>query len=167
MDVGKAKKAAGPSVEELVTRALVTVATADGPVRMSGKGDHPAVFPTTAGGNKDAITRLKYADPPLVTLSGKGKTETIELTAAGFQQVLPHLPEEKVGGLAKGLAAELPPAARVEFLNEIVRRTPPAATELLPVLEEAVAAEKAEAEARAAAAAKRREQEEATRQAVA
>jgi hypothetical protein len=165
--VGKAKKAAGPSVEELVTRALVDVATADGPRRMSGKGDHPAVFTTTAGGNKEAIARLKDADPPLVTISGKGKTETVRLTASGFREALPHIPEDKVGGVAKGLAAELPPAARVEFLNEIVRRTPAAAAELLVVLEEAAAVEKAEAEARAAAAAKRREAEEATRKAVA
>jgi hypothetical protein len=161
-----AKKASGPSADELVTKALLTLAAADGPVRLSGKGDPPALFPSATKASKDALARLQDEGHPLLVVVGSGKTATVRLTAAGFRHVLPHLPEETVGGSAKALAAELPPGERVEFLNEVVRRTPPAAPELLPVLEEAVAAEKAEAEARAASAARRRQAEEATRQAL-
>jgi hypothetical protein len=160
------KKAPGPSVDELVTKALVTLATADGPVRLSGKGDPPALFPSAAGTNKEAIARLKDESNSLLAVVGSGKTATVRLTAAGFRYVLPHLPEEKVGGAAKALASELPTGERVEFLNEVVRRTPVAAAELLPMLEEAVAAEKAETEARIAATARRRQAEEATRKAI-
>jgi hypothetical protein len=161
-----AKKAPGPSVDELVTKALVTLATADGPVRLSGKGDPPALFPSAAGTNKEAIARLKDESNSLLAVIGSGNTATVRLTAAGFRHVLPHLPEEKVGGAAKALASELPAGERVEFLNEVVRRTPVAAAELLPMLEEAVAAEKAETEAKVAAAARRRQAEEATRKAI-
>ncbi|HJZ56004.1 MAG TPA: hypothetical protein VKE74_13640 [Gemmataceae bacterium] len=165
--MGKTKKPPGPSVDELIIRALVTIATAEGTVRLSGKGDHSPVFTSTAGGAREAIARLKDDDPPLAKITGKGKTESVHLTAAGFQHALPHIPAEKVGPVAKSLAAELPAAAAVEFLNGVVRRTPDAAPELLPILEEALAAEKAEADARAAEAARRRETEEASRKAIA
>jgi hypothetical protein len=161
-----AKKASGPSVDEVVRDALLKVATSEIPLRPSGKGDHPALFASTRGANKEALSRCVDEAEPLLAVVGSGKAATVRLTAAGFRHVLPHLPEEKVGGSAKAIAAELPPGERVEFLNEVVRRTPQAAPELLPVLEEAVAAEKAETEARVAAAARRRESDEATRQAV-
>jgi hypothetical protein len=159
----KTKKAAGPSVEEQVSQALVKVATSDVPLRLAGKGDHPPLFAKAS----TATARLQDEADPLVTVVGTGKAAHVKLTAAGFRQALPHLPEEQVGAAAKELAAGLPAAARVEFLNEIIGRTPAAAAELLPLYEEAVAAEKVEAEARIATAAKRREREEATRQALA
>lgn len=164
--MAKSKAAAGPSVEELVSGALVAIAIAEAPVRLAGKGEHPAIFSSTSGANKDALAKLKEADPPLVEVAGKGKAETVRLTAAGFQHVLPQLPEEKVGDSAKALAGDLPAAARAEFLDDIVKRSPAAAAALLPMLEEAIAAEKAEQEAKLAAVTKRREAEEATRKAL-
>jgi hypothetical protein len=159
-----AKKAAGPSADELVSQALVRLATADGPLRITGKGDPPALFASAGGASKEAIARLK--DGGLVREVGTGKAAPVELTAAGFRHVLAQLPADQIGGAALRIAESVPAAERVEFLNDVVRRTPEAAAELLPVLESAVAAERAEAEARITAAAKRREQEEANRKAM-
>lgn len=161
-----AKKASGPTADELVTKALLTAATADGPVRLSGKGDYPALFTSKTGANKDAIEQCLSPERPLLAVAGRAKTEAVRLTPAGFQRVLAQIPEEKVGPAAKAVAAELPAGERAAFLNEIVSRTPAAAAELLPLYEEALAAEQAENEARVVAAAKRREQAEAVRQAM-
>lgn len=152
------------SVESLVDEALRKLATADGPLRLSGKGDPPALFASAAGANKDAIAQLQ--DAALIRV--EGKNSPVKLTAAGFARVLPGIPEEKVGGLAKAFAADIPTAAaRVEFLQEIVGRTPTARAELLTVLDESLKAESAETEARLAAATKRRERDEADRDAAA
>ncbi len=155
-------KKTGPSVDELVSQALVKLATTDGPVRLTGKGDPPSLFTSAAGTNKEAIERLQSGQDPLVKTEGTGKSLSVRLSATGFRLALTHLPEDKVGLAAKGVSANLPVAERAEFLNEIVGRTPAAAAELLPLYEEAVAAEKAEADARRVAAAQKREQEEAT-----
>jgi hypothetical protein len=152
--VGKKKAAADTG--DLVKQALLTIATADGPVRLSGKLGHPAVFASAAGANKAAIARLKDGAQPLVAETGSGKTLTVKLTPHGFETIADAVPEEKVGPLARGLAGSLPPQERVAFLQEVVRRTPLATAELLPVLVAAIAEEKEEAEARAAAEAKRR-----------
>ena len=163
------KAAAAVPVEDVVRQKLLELATADGPRRLEKKAgaEHPPLFPSTAGAAKEVLARVKDPQRPLVAVVGTGKGESARLTAAGFARIADGLPEEKVGGAARVVAADLPPAGRVEFLNDIVRRTPAAAAELLPVLEEAAAAERAEAEARGRAAAKRREQEEATRRALA
>jgi hypothetical protein len=161
------KKASGQPVDEVVSQALVKVATSDVPLLLTHKTE-PAVFPSaTAGGAKAAIPVLRDEAAPLIGFVGSGKTATVRLTPAGFQRIAAQLPEEKVGPAAKAVATELPAGERVAFLNEIVSRTPAAAAELLPLYEAAVAAEKAEAEARIAAAAKRRERDEAVRQALA
>lgn len=162
-----AKKAGGPSVDELVSQALVKLATSETPFRLTGKGDPPALFPSAAGAAREAIARLQDGSAPLIRLVGTGKAAAVRLTPAGFQRIVGHLPEENVGAAAKAVAADLPAGERGGFLNEVVGRTPAAAAELVPLYEEAVAAEKAEAEARIAAAAKRREREEAIRQAFA
>jgi hypothetical protein len=154
-----AKKASGPSADELVTKALLTLATTDGAVRLNGKGDYPPLFPSAAGAAKQAIEMLQDESAPLIMVVGSGKTATARLTPAGFQRVAAQLPEEKVGPAAKSVAAELPVGERVAFLNEIVGRTPAAAAELIPLVEDAIAAEKTEREERVAAAAKRREAE--------
>ena len=155
------KKAAGPSVDELVQQALVTLATSEAPVRLTGKGDPPALFANATGANKEPVARLLGSPSPLVVPVGPEKNAPVRLTREGLKQVLPHLPPEKVGGAAKPVAASMPAGERAAFLNEMVSQSPAAAGELLPLYEEAVAAEKAEAEARAVAAAKLREQEEA------
>lgn len=164
MDVAKTKAAV--SVDELVSGALAKLATADGPMRLSGKGDHPALFATASGAAKEAIGRLQGDTEPLVAVVGTAKAATVRLTPAGFRRVVQQVPEERVGPAAKGLAEGLPLAERVEFLNEIIGRTPTAAAELLPVYEAAVAAEAVEAEARRAATARRREREEVSRAAL-
>jgi hypothetical protein len=160
------KKKATPSVDELVSEALLKLATADGPRRLTGKGEPQALFASTGGAAKQAIERLRYETDPLVTAVGEGKSAPVRLTPAGFRRIVQQLPEESVGAAAKAIAAGLPIAERVEFLNEIIGRAPTAAPELLPVYEAAVAAEAAEAEARRAAAARRREREEASREAL-
>jgi hypothetical protein len=161
-----AKKPDPTAVDALVTNALLTLATADAPRRLVGKGDHPALLTGKTGANKDALDRIQDAANPLAVAEGKAKTETARLTAAGFRTVLPHLPEDRVGPAAKALAGTLPTAERVAFLQDVVSRTPVASAELLPEYEAAVAAEKAEAEARAKEAEARREREERAKQAM-
>jgi hypothetical protein len=154
-------------VDALVDTALLAVATADAPPGLSAKG-HPApLFKDKKAPNGTVIERLTAESEPLVAVDGKGKEEAVRLTPAGFRRVLPKLPEDRVGPLVKAYAAALPVAERVAFLDDIVRRTPTAAPELLPELEAATAAEKAEAETRIAAATIRREREEASRAALA
>jgi hypothetical protein len=161
-----AKKPAA-DLDALVDTALLRVATADTPPGLSAKGHADPLFADKKAPSGAVIDRLTADDDPLVRVDGKGKAEVVRLTAAGFRRVLPKLPEERVGSLAKSFAAGLGAADRVAFLDEVVRRTPTAAPELLPELEVAAATEKAEAEARIAAAAKRREREEASRAALA
>ena len=153
------------SVESLVNEALRKLATADGPMKLTGKGDPPALFASAAGTNKDAVAQLTDASNPLLRTAGKN--DPVKLTAAGFARALPTIPEERVGPLAKDLATDIPTAAaRIAFLQQIVDRTPLATAELLPVLEEAAAAERAETEARLASSKKHRDAEEASRKAI-
>lgn len=136
-----AKKAA-VNTDELVKQALVSLATAETPMRLVGKGDHPPLLAGTPAANKDVLARLKDDAAPLIAESGTAKKATVSLTAAGFALVAGAIPEEKVGPAARAIAKALPLAERVAFLQEIVRRTPPAAAELLPVIEAAAAEEK-------------------------
>jgi len=152
-----AKKSAGPSIDELVTQALVRIATADAPQRLTGKGDPAPLFASAAGANKAALERLQNEAEPLVVTTGSGKAAPVRLTAAGFALALPHLPPESVGGAAKALAATFHLAERVEFLQEIVSRSPDSTAELYSVQEIAGAELQAETEARVAKAVKRRE----------
>lgn len=161
-----AKKPDPSAVDALVTNALLTLATADAPRRLVGRGDHPALLSGKTGANKDALDRILDAAAPLVVTEGKARAEAARLTAAGFRTVLPHLPEDRVGPAAKALAGALPTAEKVAFLQDVVSRTPVASAELLPEYESAVAAEKAEAEARAKEAEARREREDRARQAM-
>lgn len=152
--------------DALVTQALLTVTTADHPPRLAGKGDTPALFAGKTGANKAVIDVLTAEGAPLIVVTGKAAAEVVRLTAAGFWHVLPRLPEDRVGAVAKEFAASLELADRVSFLDEVIRRTPTAAPELMSELEAATTAEKAEAEVRIAAAAKRREREEVSRAAL-
>ncbi|HYH63513.1 MAG TPA: hypothetical protein VD866_02335 [Urbifossiella sp.] len=152
--------------DALVTQALLTVATADHPPRLAGKGDTPALFAGKTGPNKTAIDALTAAGGPLVTVSGKGADEAVRLTRAGFERVAGQLPEDRVGAVAKSLAAGLPTAERVAFLQDVVSRSPVAAAELQSDYEAAVVAEKAEAEARLKESEARRAREERAKQAM-
>lgn len=160
-----AKKAA-ENTEELVKQSLVKLATADTPLRLLGRGDHPALLAGTAAANRAVLARLKDEAAPLVVETGTGRSASVRLTSGGFSHVAAALPEEKVGPVARTIAESLPLAERVAFLQDIVRRTPPAAAELLPVIESAAADEKAAAEARLKAAAAQRERDAATLEAI-
>jgi hypothetical protein len=161
MDVAKAKV----SVEELVRNALLKAASSAGPLKLTGKTD--GLFPSASGTNGDAIKELRGADEPLLSVVGKdGKAELVALAPAGFERIAGDLPDERVGTLAKRVAESVPAAARIDFIQRVIGRTPLAAAELTPMLEEAVAAEKAEQESRVAAAANRREMEESSRKAL-
>ena len=152
-------------VEELVRLALLKVAEATGEVKLTGKDG--GLFASAAGANKDAIAECLNAENPLLTVVRKeGKAEIVALAPAGFDRIARELPEEIVGAVAKGVAAGMPAGARAEFIQAAIRRTPLAATELTPLLEEAVAAEKAEQETRIAAAAKRNAAEDAAKKAL-
>ncbi|QDU20173.1 hypothetical protein [Urbifossiella limnaea] len=153
-------------VDALVDAALLAVATADEPPGLSAKWHPNPLFADKKGPNGAAIERLTADAEPLVAVEGKAKAEAVRLTAAGFLRVLPKLPDDRVGPLAKAFTTGLGLDDRVAFLEELVRRTPTAAPELLPELEAAVTAARAEADARIAAAAKRREREEASRAAL-
>jgi hypothetical protein len=157
--MGKAK--AVVDIDALVKQSLLKIANASGPLRLSGKGED-VVLSSTAGANKEAIARLKNEALPLVIESGSGKTATVGLATAGFELIADALTPEKLVEVVSGLSGNLSPAARVQFLQEIVRKTPPAITGLVPLLESAMAAEKAEAESRLKEAEKRRAAEAAS-----
>ena len=155
-----AKTKVAVSVGDLVRAALLAAANGSDGAKLSGKG---GLFSSAKGANTEAIAECLSAEKPLLAVTRKeGKSEFVGLTPAGFERIAGALDETQAGPLAKSIAVALPPAARAEFLQSVISRTPLAAAELLPTLEEAVAAEKAEQEARIAAAAKRRAAEEAS-----
>jgi hypothetical protein len=160
-----AKARAAASVDDLVRGALLKVASATGEVKLSGKDG--GLFPSAAGANKDAIAACLSAEKPLLRVTRtEGKAQFVLLTPAGFVRIAGEIPEEQTGVAARGIASPLPPSARIEFIQDVIRRTPLAAAELTPLLEAAVAAEKGEHEARIEAATKRRIAEEAAKQAL-
>jgi hypothetical protein len=124
-----------------------------------GRGDHPALFAGKTGASKEALDRIQDATAPLAVPEGKAKAETARLTEAGFTRVLPHLPDERVGPLAKQVAAALDTATRLAFIRGVVSRTRAAAPELLPLVQETEAALVAENKLRLATAAARRERD--------
>ncbi|MBY0456225.1 MAG: hypothetical protein K2V38_02690, partial [Gemmataceae bacterium] len=164
----KAPKAPTPA-SELVLLALKKAAT--NPKANWTASTAAGLFNTKEANHLAAIEECTNADRPLLKQVGK----TGVLTAAGFERVAGdlsdaeatgayerlagELPEEQVGALAKAAAGRVRLEKRAEFIQEAIRRTPNAAAELTPVLEEAVAAEKAEQEARLEAARKRAEAE--------
>lgn len=158
-------------------QALKTAATKPNAKWSGASGT--VLFKTTEANYEAAIADCTKSDVPLLKRVGTGGA----LTAAGIEKVGGSLSdadaravydrwsaeegrEELVGIVAKSIAARLPAAARIDFIQDAIRRTPLAAPELNPLLEDAVAAEKAEHEARIAAAAKRRASEEATKKAL-
>ena len=157
-----AKKPAGDT-DALVTQALLNVATADRPPRLAGKGDTPALFQSKAGANKAAIDALAA----FVAVDGKGADEAVRLTPAGFNKVAAQIPDDRIGPAAKAVAAALPTAERVAFLQDIVGRTPVAAPELQAEYEAALAAEQAEDEAEREREARAHAREQAARAAIA
>jgi hypothetical protein len=163
MDVAKTARAK-VSTDDLVRAALLRVAET-GEIKLTGKTD--GLFASASGANKEAVERCKNAEKPLLTVVGKdGKAELVALAPAGFERIAGDIPEDKVGAVAKRVASALPAAGRIEFIQDAIRRTPLAAPELTPLLEEAVATEKAESEARVVVAAKRRTAEEAAKKAL-
>jgi hypothetical protein len=159
-----AKTKASVSVGDLVRAALLKVAEA-GEVKLTGKAD--GLFASAAGANKQAIAECRDGEQPLLAVVRKeGKSEIVALTPAGFERIASEIPEENLGAVAKHVASVIPAASRIDFIQDTLSRTPLAAAELTPLLEEAVAAEKAEQEVRVAAAAKRRAAEVAAQEAL-
>jgi hypothetical protein len=151
--VGKAK--ATVNIDDLVKQALLKIALAETPLRLTGKGGE-AVFATVAGANKEAIARLKDEAKPLIVERGLGKKQTVGILPAGFERIVDVLPPEKIGSVVSVLTGDLPPSARVTFLQELVRKTPQAIIDLVPLLEAATSTERTEAETRAREAEKQR-----------
>jgi len=178
--VAKEKKPAAPkppkSVEELVQHALKTAATK--PKANWTGTTAAALFNTKEANHEAAIAECTKTESPLLKQVGKAGV----MTAAGFERIAGNLPAEEartaydqlrealpddqIGVVARAMAGRLTPGERVEFIQGVIRRTPLAATELTPLLEEAVAAEKAEHEKRIAEALKRKQTEEASRKAL-
>jgi hypothetical protein len=151
--VAREKKPKAPkppkSVEELVSHALKLAAT--NPKAKWTGASAAALFNEKEENYQAAIDScLDPARPLLRQTKGGGA-----LTSAGFEKAAGSLPPEEVVALAKAIAAGMVAAERVEFLQAAIGRTPDAAAELSPLLEEAVAAKKAELEAEIAAKAKR------------
>lgn len=143
------------NADELVKQALLKIAIADGPLRLSGKGND-VVFVGAGKANKEAIALLKDEAQPLIVERGEGKAQTVGLTLAGFERVADAIPAERVVAVVAMLAEKLTPSDRVMFLQDLVRKTPQVISGLVPLLEAAMAAEKTEAETRAKEAEKQR-----------
>lgn len=159
-----AKKAAA-NTDELVKQALVKL-VAEGPFRMTGRGDHPPLFASAAGANRDVIARLKDQTRPLVAENGAGRAAMLVLTPAGLELAAGAMPHEKVGAAARGIAETLPLGEQVAFLQEFLPKFPTAAPDLEPLLAEAVRRHTAETQARIEAERKRAERLEASRAAL-
>ncbi len=158
MDVAKTKTPKTISVDELITTALVKAADSSQPMLLAGKNG--GLFRSTSGANKEAIAICLNPEQPLLRVVAKqGRNEQVVLAPAGLERVLPLLPEEKVGRITTTVIREAPLPQRAPLIQAVIARVPAAAGELNPLLEETIAAEKAEAEARIQAAQKRRAEE--------
>ncbi|MCI0703298.1 MAG: hypothetical protein L0241_19645, partial [Planctomycetia bacterium] len=96
------------------------------------------------------IAECTKPEAPLLKQVGKVGV----ITAAGFERIAGELAEAEVIALAKTTAAGMSSVERVTFLQGVISRTPNTAAELTPVLDDAVAAKKADLEAAAAEKAK-------------
>jgi hypothetical protein len=161
-DVAK-KAATTVDTDDVVSKALVTLATAEGPMRLVGKGEHPALFPSAAGANKAALERIKEPNRPLIVEVGSGRTAVAQFTPAGFEFVASRLPEEQVGQAALKFARTLQSEEQVDFLQTFLPRFPQAAPELAPLLAEAVSRQNAEVQARIESERRRAERAETVR----
>ncbi len=162
-----AKKAVAKTKDELVQHALKLAAT--NPKAKWSAAKAGALFNTKEANYQAALDECLAPERPLL----KQLKDTGALTPAGFERVAGELtdeqatstfeslvgdaPEEQVGSLAKTAAGRIPLSERSAFIQRAIGRTPLAAPELLPLLEEVVAAAKAEADAKVAAAAKRKQ----------
>ena len=131
------------NTDNLVKQALLKIALSESSLRLTGKGDG-FVFASAAAANKDAIARLKNESQPLVIEQGEGKAATLALSRAGLEQILDVIPSEKFIEVISRFAEQVPPPARVMFLQELVRKNPIMVTGLVSLLDRAVAAEKIE-----------------------
>lgn len=131
------------NVDDLVKQALLKIALAESPLRLSGKGDG-FVFSGSTAPIKEAIARLKNETQPLIVEDGSGKAATIALTPAGLEQIVEVIPEASFVNAISRFAERLPPAARVLFLQDLVRKNPLSVAGMVSLMEKAVAAEKIE-----------------------
>lgn len=150
-----AKARATPAELDALARPVL-LAAVEGEVKLIGPGEPAALLPSKAGANKPVYEHLTAADRPLVTVSKEGKAEFARLTPAGFLLVMPHLPAERVGELARRHADRLPPAERLPFLLSASQAS---SGDSAAFLAAAVDVLQAEAQAQAEATARRREAE--------
>jgi hypothetical protein len=140
-------------VAEILKTGLVALATADGPRRLIGSGDHPAVFDSKTG--KEAAKLAQSEAEPLVMVAGAAKKAAATLTAAGVLLVADAIPEDRVGTLAGEVLEPLTPSERIAFLERVIEKAPATRASLLALHEIAAAEELAERTARAERDAKR------------
>ncbi|MDW8196156.1 MAG: hypothetical protein RMJ56_00985 [Gemmataceae bacterium] len=153
------------SIDELITDALIKAAHSVHPVKLMGK--EGGLFASASGANKAAIAACFDPETPLLQSVGKqDRQELVVLAPAGLERVLPHLPPEKVGAVAKAVIVAAPLSVRAKLIQKVISQVPAAAGELNAILEETIAAEAAEAEARIRTAQQRRAEEHDTQQAL-
>jgi hypothetical protein len=133
---GKAK-AAPKSVDELILHALKLAAT--NPKAKWTGASAKALFNTNDENHQAAIAECTKPDAPLLRQEGGVGV----LTAAGQAALAQAAAAEELAAVRSN-AAKLPPAERVALLQDAIRRTPDAAAELVPLLEEATAVKDAE-----------------------
>ena len=170
MDVEQEKKEKKPRapkppappapVEKLVAHALKLAATKPKAKWLGASA--ATLFSTKEANHEAALAECTKPDAPLLKQVGKGGA----LTPAGFERIANVLPEAEVVALTKATAAGMTAVEQVAFLQGAIGRTPNAAAELTPLLDQAVAAKKVELEANAAAEAKRAAAAEANRAAL-
>jgi hypothetical protein len=144
--MAKTKAPAAPKpVEELILHALKLAAT-NPKAKWLGKSP-AALFNEKDENHKAAMEAATAGETPLLRKAGAGGS----LTAAGFERVASALPEAEVAPLLKVMAADMPAAERVGFLQGAISRNRNIAAELEPLLQEAVAQKQAALEAESAA----------------
>lgn len=142
-DVAKKAKTEVVPTDEVVRKGLIDLAAADGPRRLLGKGDYPAIFDVKRAGKPAEAACLDPA-APLVTVAGTGKKAAATLTAAGVLTVADGVPADRIGPVVAAVAGPIPPAERIAFLEGVVEKAPAARAALLPLLETAAAEERAD-----------------------
>jgi hypothetical protein len=159
--MAKASAKTAVNIDDLIQKALLTIARSESPLRLTGKGPE-FVLTSASGPNKEVLARLRDEARPLISESGSGKAATVALTRVGFERVLASLEADELARIARKMLDSVPAAEHVAFLNDTARMVPAAMPGLLPLLEAAMQAEKEAAESRAREAEKNRAAEAAT-----
>lgn len=159
--MARARAQSTAATDNLVHQALLKIALSEAPLRLTGKGED-AIFASASAASKAAMAVLKAERQPLIVEGGTGKNLSVSLTQAGFERIREAIPAEKLLPVVERFGRELPPPERVSFLQWLIQRQPEACAPLLPLLEEALAAERADIDRQTRARAQERAAENAT-----